>query len=254
MWRAFLVDDEPLALKRLERLLAATGRVSVIGRSSDPVEAAEILGRTPCDVLFLDIEMPGWNGFALLERLHPQPLVVFTTAYAAYALQAFEVNSIAYLLKPVEPEQLDKALDKMDRIRGGQAARPDVHALLEQLRAALPAAPPAYPERLPSRTGEKVEFLELHEVTHFFAQDKLTFAATSTKAYTIDATIADLEARLDPRKFLRIHRSTMVNVDFIQELHPWFGGRLLVRLKDAKKTELTVARDRVKELKDRLGV
>lgn len=254
MWQAFLVDDEPLALKRLARLLAATGRVSVVGTSADPVEALAALRLAPCDVLFLDIEMPGLTGFQLLEQLDPQPLVVFTTAYSEYALQAFDVNSLAYLLKPVEPEQLERALNKLDRIRGGQAARPDVAALLAQLRQALPAPAPSYPDRLPSRSGEKVEFLELHRVTHFYAEDKLTFAATPDKAYVIDATIADLETRLDPRRFLRIHRSTMVNVDFIQELHQWFGGRLLVRLKDQKKTELTVARDRVKDLKDRLGV
>jgi two-component system LytT family response regulator len=251
--RAFLVDDEALALKRLSRMLGATGRVEIVGSGTDPVEAlAAVLSAKP-DVLFLDIEMPGMTGFEMLAKLDPQPVIVFTTAYDRYALQAFGVNSIDYLLKPIEQAQLDRALDKIERMRGGSEPRQEIRELLERLSA---VAGPAldYPARIASRIGERVEFVELARVTHFFAADKLTYAATQAKNYVVDHTIQELEQKLDPRKFIRIHRATLVNIDFVYDLHALFAGRMMVRLKDEKKTELTVSRDRVRELKQRLGI
>lgn len=250
--RAFLVDDEALALKRLSRMLTATGRVEIVGSDTDPVEAVEAVLKAKPDVLFLDIEMPELTGFEMLSKLDPQPMIVFTTAYDRYALQAFGVNTIDYLLKPIEQAQLDRALDKIERMRGGAEPRPEIRELLNRLSAV--AAQPDYPTRIASRIGERVEFVELSRVTHFFAADKLTYAATSGKNYVVDHTIQELEQKLDPRKFVRIHRATLVNIDWVNELHAMFAGRMLVRLKDEKKTELTVSRDRVKALKQRLGI
>jgi len=251
--RAFLVDDEELALKRLSRMLRATGRVEIVGSGTDPVEAvAAVLSAKP-DVLFLDIEMPGMTGFEMLAKLDPQPVIVFTTAYDRYALQAFGVNSIDYLLKPIEQAQLDRALDKIERMRGGSEPRQEIRELLERLSAVAGPAPD-YPARIASRIGERVEFVELARVTHFFAADKLTYAATPARNYVVDHTIQELEQKLDPRKFIRIHRATLVNIDFVYDLHALFAGRMMVRLKDEKKTELTVSRDRVRELKQRLGI
>jgi two-component system, LytTR family, response regulator len=253
--RAFLVDDEPLALKRLTRMLAATGRVEIAGQSSDPEEAIQAIQAAKPDVLFLDIQMPGMTGFQMLSRIHPQPLVVFTTAYDQYALEAFGVNSIDYLLKPIETAQLDRALDKIERMRGGSEPRQEIRELLERVAAlADPGKNPQYPDRVASRIGERVEFVELSRVTHFFASDKLTYAATPAKNYVIDHTIQELEEKLDPRKFIRIHRATLLNLDYIHELHAWFAGRMMVRLKDEKRTELSVSRDRVRTLKERLGI
>jgi two-component system, LytTR family, response regulator len=253
--RAFLVDDEPLALKRLSRMLAATGRVEIAGESSDPEQAIHAIESTKPDVLFLDVEMPGLTGFQMLEHLAPQPLVVFTTAYSRYALQAFDVNSIAYLLKPIEAAQLERALDKIERLRAGAEPRPEIRELLDRVTAlAGSGGRPQYPDRVASRIGERIEFIELDRVTHFFASDKLTYAATLAKNYVVDNTIQDLEQKLDPRKFIRIHRATLLNVDYIHELHAWFAGRMLVRLKDEKHTELSVSRDRVRGLKERLGI
>jgi two-component system, LytTR family, response regulator len=251
--RAFLVDDEALALKRLSRMLRATGRVEIVGSGTDPVEAVEAVLRAKPDVLFLDIEMPGMTGFEMLAKLDPQPVIVFTTAYDRYALQAFGVNSIDYLLKPIEQAQLDRALDKIERMRGGAEPRQEIRQLLDRLSAA-PVPQTEYPARIASRIGERVEFVELSRVTHFFAADKLTYAATSGKNYAIDHTIQELEQKLDPRKFVRIHRATLVNLDLVYDLHALFAGRMLVRLKDEKKTELAVSRDRVKALKQRLGI
>lgn len=256
MIRAFVVDDEPLAVRRLKRMLEETGRVQVAGTSSDPVDALAALAETPVDVLFLDIQMPGMTGFEMLGMMDVQPLVVFTTAYDQYALQAFEVNSIDYLLKPIEERHLARALDKLERLHASSAAAPDWKALLAQLAGALqqPATAPAeYPERIASRLGDRIQVLELAKVTHFFAQEKLTYAAADGKNHVVDHTVSDLEQKLDPRHFFRIHRSTLVNLPWVKELDAWFGGRALVRLKDARGTELQVARERVQELKKRLG-
>jgi two-component system, LytTR family, response regulator len=250
--RVFLVDDEPLALKRLARLLKATGRVQVIGSTTDPDAALEILAREAVDALFLDIQMPGLNGFELLSRLESQPLVIFTTAFDQYALRAFEVNSIDYLLKPIETEQLDRAINKIERLRGS-APRPDLREAVERLAAAVREGVRGYADKVASRSGDRVQFIELSRVTHFVAKDKLTYAVTSDKSFVVDSTIAELEQKLDPNKFIRIHRSTLLNLDHVQEVHSWFAGGVVVRLKDEKRTELPVARDRVRALKQRLG-
>jgi two-component system LytT family response regulator len=253
--RAYLADDEPLALKRLARLLAETGRFEIVGSATDPETALEFLSRERVDVLFLDIEMPGMNGFELLARLAEQPAVVFTTAFDRYALRAFEVNAIDYLLKPIERDRLDRAIRKLGRLEGARPEwmrQPDLHGVLERLAASLkPQEPPM--DRIASRVGERVQFIDLARITHFFAEDKLTFAATAAKNYCVDYTIAELERRLASRNFLRIHRSTLLNLDWVQEVSSWFAGGVLVRLKDDKHTELPVARDRVRALKNRLG-
>jgi two-component system LytT family response regulator len=252
MISAFVVDDEPLAVRRLVRMLKETGKVDVAGSSTDPVDALAALSEHPVEVLFLDIQMPGMTGFEMLGMLESQPLVVFTTAYDQYALRAFEVNSIDYLLKPIEQPHLARALDKIERLRGSSGPPPEWKTLLEQLKGAMQQAP-EYPERIASRLGERVHILELAKVTHFFAHDKLTYAATETKNFVVDHTVSDLEQKLDPRQFCRIHRSTLLNLAWAREVDSWFGGRALVRLKDAKATELQVARERVHFLKERLG-
>lgn len=250
--RVFVVDDEPLAVKRLTRLLKATGRVEIVGSATDPAAALDFLVKENLDALFLDIQMPGMNGFELLSRLNSQPMVIFTTAFDQYALRAFEVNSIDYLLKPIEAEQLERALNKIDRLRKG-VPRPDLREVLARLAAELRSSPSGYADKIASRAGDRVQFVELARVTHFQSKDKLTYAVTATRSYVVDATIAELEQKLDPNKFIRIHRATLLNLDHVQEIHSWFAGGVAVRLKDEKRTELTVARDRVRALKQRLG-
>ena len=249
MIRAYLVDDERLAVQRLTRLLEETGRVTIAGSTTDSAEALVFLRANQVDVLFLDVQMPELTGFELLEKLERDVPVVFTTAYDQYALEAFAVNSIDYLLKPIEPERLDRALDKLERFAG--QPRPDVRELARALAHEL--AQGRKLERIASRVGERTTVLEAARITHFFAKDKLTFAAANGREHVIDYTIAQLETQLDARRFVRIHRATIVNVAFVQEIYPAIDG-LLVRLKDDGKTELSVARDRVRALKARLGI
>jgi two-component system, LytTR family, response regulator len=249
--RAYVVDDERLAVKRLTRLLAATGRVELAGASIDPEEALAFLRANPVDVLFLDIQMPGISGFELLDRLNVDPLVVFTTAYDRYALDAFTVSSVDYLLKPIAPDRLSRALDKVERFIQTRQAGPDVRTLARELAAQL--APGHRLERIASRVGERTTLLEVARITYVFSKDKLTYAVVGGREHAIDFTLADLDQRLDPRRFVRIHRATIVNTAFVQELYPGVDG-VIVRLRDDKKTELSVSRDRVRDLKARLGI
>ena len=248
--RVYVVDDERLAVERLTRLLDATGRVTIVGTDTDPVAALDFLRGASVDVLFLDIQMPGLSGFELLERLEHDVAVVFTTAFDRYAVEAFGVNSVDYLLKPIEAERLDRALDKIERFAG--QPRPDVRALARELAAEL--APHRRLERIASRVGERTTVLDVARISHFSSKDKLTFAVVNGHEHVIDYTLTDLEARLDPRRFARVHRATIINIAFVHELFPAVDGGVLVRLKDEKKTELSVARDRVRELKQRLGI
>jgi two-component system LytT family response regulator len=256
--QAYLVDDEPLAIERLRRLLSGFESIAIAGSSTDPTQAVEELNREPVDVLFLDIQMPELNGFELLGRLDDQPFVIFTTAYDEYALKAFEVNSIDYLVKPIEAEQLDRALHKLDRFRPVVKSEwqrdPGLPVLLKQLADSLHGQKPDYPRRIASRVGERISFLDLDAVTHFVAHDKLTYAVTGGREHSVDQTIADLERRLDPGRFLRIHRSALVNVDWILEVNSWFAGKVILTLKDGAGTQILVARDRVRDLKTRLGI
>jgi two-component system LytT family response regulator len=247
MIRAFLVDDEPLAVRRLSRMLTETGRVTIASTSNDPIDAIAWLSSNEVDVVFLDINMPGMNGFEMLRMLDPQPIIVFTTAYDQFALDAFKVNSLDYLLKPIDREHLDRALNKIERMG---PKREDPADLVRRLEAALSVGgSPRYPERIASRIGDRIQFIDLLRVTHFYAEDKLTFAASKGKNLIVDHTISDLEQKLDPAKFFRIHRSTLVNLTWVQEM-----DSMIVRLKDEAKTELVVARDRVRSLRERLGI
>jgi two-component system LytT family response regulator len=160
------------------------------------------------------------------------------------------VNSIDYLLKPIDPERLDRALDKLERLSA--QPRPDIKALAKELAVQL--SPNRRLERIASKVGERTTVLDVARISHFSAKDKLTFAVLGAREHVIDYTLSELEERLDPRRFVRIHRGTIANLAFVQELFPDVDGGVLVRLKDDQKTELSVARDRVRELKDRLGI
>jgi two-component system LytT family response regulator len=248
--RTYLVDDEPLALERLRRLLDGTGRVDVTGATTDPEEAAAALAAAPPDLCFLDIQMPRLNGFELLGRLDHAPQVIFTTAHDRYALQAFEVSAVDYLLKPIEAGPLDKALDKAERLhRAGTWPNLDLQALARQLAEAMQVSQPRYPSRIASRLGERILFLDLERVTHFQAEDRLTFAVADGRSHCVDHGIALLESMLDPAEWVRIHRGSLVHVRWIKEVFPLPGGSLCLRLRDAANTELTVARDRARAFK-----
>lgn len=249
--RAFLIDDEPLALRRLARLLEDTGRVDVVGRATDPEAGLAELAALPVDVLFLDIQMPGLSGFQVVERLLPGPMIVFTTAYDHHAVHAFEANAADYLLKPIERRRLDRTLDRLEG-RRTEPRRDDLRAVVDAVVRSLHG--PVFLDRLASRIGERVHLLDVADVTHLVTRDRAVYAVAGAKEHLLDGTLAELERRLDPARFFRIHRGALVQLAWVAEVHAHFGGRLLVRLKDSARTELEVARDRARALKDRLGL
>ena len=249
--RAFLIDDEPLALRRLARLLESTARVEIVGRATDPAIGLVQMESQTVDVLFLDIHMPGLSGFDVVKRLPPGPMVVFTTAYDHYAVQAFEANAADYLLKPIEPERIERTLDRLER-RRGTPPRDELRAVLETLARSLPRR--SFLERLAARIGERIHLLDVGDVTHVVARDRGVYAVSAGKEHLLDGTLAELERRLDPARFVRIHRGALVNLAWVADVHAHFGGRLMIRLKDPARTELEVARDRVRALKERLGL
>ena len=251
--RAYLVDDEPLALERLHHLLSPFDQLEIIGQSTDPTLALQEIAKLRPDTLFLDIEMPALSGFELVSRLAFEPTIIFTTAYDQYALKAFEVNSVDYLLKPIDPEELARALSKLERRKAeGSAGLAQLQAALAEIMDVRAAAPPL--QRIASRVGQRIKLVDLVRVSHFAADDKLTYAVTDEGAHVVDMTLSDLEAALDPRCFQRIHRSWLVNLDYVAELNGSFAGTYRVRLKDRQQSELRVARDRVQPLKEKLGL
>lgn len=249
MRRVFLVDDEPLALLRLARLLEATGRVEIVGQTTDPEAALTAIATLPAlDLVLLDISMPVLDGFAVCERLPPGVMVVFTTAHDEHALRAFQTTAIDYLLKPIRDEHLTRALDKLDRLRELPAA--EMRAQLADAMANILAARPA--ARIASRLGDKIHLIELDRITHFVAEDKLSYAVTGERSYVVEPSIAELEQRYAHLGFFRIHRATLVRLSAISELSSTVEGTR-VRLGDGK-TELPVARERARALKDKLGL
>ncbi len=255
--RAYLVDDEPLATERLKRLLANYDSLHIAGSTTDPAEAVAYLnGDVDIDVLFLDIQMPGMNGFELLSRLAAQPFVIFTTAYDQYALRAFEVNSIDYLVKPIEREQLERALAKLGRLRPVAKPAwqhdPELPAVLKEMAESMLRQRVSAPRRVASRVGDRVLFLDLDTVSHFIARQKLTYAVMNGREHSVDQTIADLERKLDPARFFRIHRAILLNLDWVKQANVSFAGRATILLKDERGTQLPVARDRLRMLSSRL--
>jgi two-component system LytT family response regulator len=257
MRRVFLVDDEALALRRLTRMLEATGRVEIVGQTTDPEAAIEaIRGAAGLDLVFLDISMPGLDGFELCAHLPPGVMVVFTTAHDEHALRAFQTSAIDYLLKPIRQDELVRALDKLDRLRELPAAAaaagdaPGAHDQLARTMAAILAA--RAPTRIASRLGDKIQLIDLDRITHFIAEDKLTYAVTTERSYVVDPSITELEERYVAAGFFRIHRATLVRLSAIVELASTADGTR-VRLGDGR-TELPVARERARALKDKLGL
>jgi two-component system LytT family response regulator len=245
--RAVVVDDEDLARRRLLKLLLKYGEeLEVVGEAANGDEAVAVISSLRPDVVFLDVQMPGCDGFEVVRRLREKPFIVFATAYNEYALKAFEENSVDYLLKPVEQKRLDRTVDKLRRFAGTSSLGMDENIVKMLSRLASPPL-----QRLKVSLGDKIFLIDLPDIAYFESRDKATYLHTTDREYMIPETLADLEEKLDGSTFVRIHRAHIVNVTFIRELVRWFAGRYKVRLKDKNETELIAARgyaDRIRRL------
>lgn len=230
--RALIVDDEALARERVRTLLAASPGVSILGECTGGRDAVEtILDQHP-DLVFLDVQMPDLDGFQVLEAVGDDhlPAIVFVTAYDEYALRAFEVHALDYLLKPIEPERFARALARVRESLGDSSDR--------RLRDLLDARPT---DRLVIRTRGKVSFLKPSEIDWIEADGKHAKLHAGKETHVVRQQLQRLEPRLAPHGFVRVHRSAIVNVDRIKELEPWFHGEYVVILKDGTKLTSSAA-------------
>jgi len=249
--RVLLVDDEPLAREMLREMLQGDPSVEIVGESCNGMEALEAIRAEAPDLIFLDVQMPEVGGFEVLTSLGKEklPYVIFVTAYDKYAVRAFEVQALDYLLKPFDQERFDvswqRAKAQMQRDRdGGTDQR--ILALLEEMKAGN-----KYLERLVIKAGGRIYFLETREIDWIEAEGNYVSVHSARKSHLLRETISSLEAQLDPKKFVRIHRSSIVRLDFIQELQPWFHGEYRVILQDG--TQLTLSRNHRDKLQEALG-
>jgi two-component system LytT family response regulator/two-component system response regulator LytT len=256
--RALVVDDEQLAREELCFLLGEVGGVEIAGQAADGVEALRLAGHLRPDLIFLDVQMPGLTGFEVARRLIEADVtaqLVFVTAFDQYAIDAFGVNAVDYVLKPVDADRLEQTLD---RVRGRIASRPPSQQMplspedLERVLAAINARQNRR-DQLAIRVGERFVLVQADEVVHASLTDEtisvVTTSVTGTSNYR---TLDELQARLDPAVFWRVHRSHLVNITKIKEIVPWFSRNYLLKMKDPKGTEIPVSRSQTRRLREYL--
>jgi len=238
--RALIVDDELLARKFIRQMLKHEPDWELIGEASNGKEAVEMINAQEPDIVFLDVQMPEMDGFAVLEAvgLGQLPDIVFTTAYESYAIRAFELHALDYLLKPFDQQRFR---DAMKHARERLHSRPEedgrlqIGALLERINSKQ-----AYLDRLIIKADGRITFLNTREIDWIEADDKYVHLHTGKGARMVRQTLSAMETQLDPAKFVRIHRSTMVNLERIKELQPLFNGEYSLLMED--KTKLTLSR------------
>lgn len=252
--KVLIVDDEPPARRNLRALLKCDAEIELVKECGNGREAVSSIRALQPDLVFLDVQMPELDGFAVLEQLagQPLPVIIFVTAYDQYALKAFEVSALDYLLKPFSDERFRKALEQAKRQIAQQNASDLGQKLLRLLGAReAKTEAPRYLTRLLVKTTGRVIFIRTEEIDWIEAYDNYIRLHVSGKAHLLRQTMNELEAGLDPEQFARIHRSTIVNLDRIQELRPHFNGEHLIILQDG--TELKLSRSRKDWLEQWLG-
>jgi DNA-binding LytR/AlgR family response regulator len=238
--RVLIVDDEPPARERLRRMLTEIEAIEIVGEAENGAQAVTMIEALSPDLVLLDIQMPGLDGFGVLEALEDPPPVIFVTAYDKYAIQAFEVNALDYLLKPFSRERLGRAVH---RARDALAEERDFAARLGPLLESL-VAQGRYLTRLAVRDGDHIRVVDVDEVDWMGVEDEQVTVHVGDRAYRIRRTLSELEARLDPTSFFRAHRSAIVNLDRVKEVIPWFKGSHKLRLTTGAEVDLSRAQAR----------
>lgn len=248
MWKTIIIDDEQLARQRIKRLLKEYDEVDIIGEAENGQEGLAIIEQLQPDLIFLDIEMPILNGFEMLSKLKNHPKVVFTTAYDQYAIKAFEEGSIDYLLKPIELERLDKTIKKLKQTNLAAAAPIAIEDLLRQINGKKSI------KTLTVKIGDKILLVKLSDIVHIQAEDKYVFLHTvDGKKHLTDFTLSTLEEKL-PEEFVRIHRSDIINTDYIKEIRKGFNGALIFVLNNLNETRVTSSRSNSEALRIRFDI
>jgi two-component system, LytTR family, response regulator len=221
--RAIIADDEPLARERLKFLLASDPEIEIVSECRNGKEVLAALKAAPIDLLFLDIQMPGADGFDVIESVGPShmPITVFVTAHSEFAVEAFKVRALDYLVKPIEHPRLAETLAEVkERLRHKEAfaARQEISSVLQVLRSAATGAG-QYPERFLARNGNASSVVAVHDIEWIEAADYYVCLHAGGKKHLLRESIKALEAKLDPAKFVRLHRSVIVNINHVREIH-----------------------------------
>jgi two-component system response regulator LytT len=260
--QAVLVDDEQLARDELGYLLGQVGGVEVIGQAGNGVEALTAIGRLQPDVVFLDVQMPGLTGFEVARRLleadsrgqaSKMSHIIFVTAYDQHAIEAFEVNAVDYLLKPVDPSRLEMALERARRrISSDRQPEGISPEQLEQI-VRFVSERQRRRERLAIKVGERFLLVQAEEIIYAsLADDNITVVTNQHAGISNYRTLDELQARLDPTVFWRVHRSHLVNINMIREIVPWFSRNYILKMRDDKSTEIPVSRTQTRRLREYL--
>jgi DNA-binding LytR/AlgR family response regulator len=246
MIRTLVVDDEKLARDRLCGFLRGIPDIEVVGEAANGLEAVKLIEEMHPELLFLDIQMPGMDGFSVLRSVTHQPEVVFATAYDSYALKAFEVHAADYLLKPISRERLSETVR---RIRGRRASGTptDLRALLQALGRERPSV-----AQIPVQKGRQILVLPTDEVFWFEVEYRLVYAHTASERYATNFTLKELEERLDPEVFFRAHKSRLVNLRHVKAIAPWFGGRFKLIMRNPAAAEVELSRTQARVLRQRM--
>jgi two-component system LytT family response regulator len=238
--RTVIVDDEDLARERTQTLLEQQPDIEIVGLCADGTSAVETIDREHPDLDFLDVQMPGMVGFEVVENIDPEhmPAIVFVTAYDGHALRAFEINALDFLLKPFDQARFEKALERA-RAQVNRDRSTAIDALLVSLLEGLHEER-KYPERLIVKSGGRVFFVRTEDIDWVEASGNYVKIHAKGEAHLIRESMKNMEAKLDAKTFVRIHRSAIVNIDRIKELEPWFHGEYVVIMRDG--TRLTASR------------
>src|SRR5262245_16155784 len=247
--RTLVVDDEKLARDRLSGFLAGLGGVELIGEAANGVEAVQMIQERHPDLVFLDVQMPGMDGFEVLRALPgPRPQVVFATAYDEYAIRAFEVQAVDYLLKPVARARVEEALGRArTRLSQGGPAL-DLEAVVRRIEQGRKA----YVTQISVHSGRRILLLPVEDVRWFGVEHRLVYAHTGERAFMTNYTLRELEERLDPELFFRVHKASLVNLRHVKEIVPWFGGRYKLAMRDHASSEVAVSRTQARALRAKL--
>jgi two-component system LytT family response regulator/two-component system response regulator LytT len=249
--RTLVVDDEKLARDRLSGFLAGVPGVEVVGEAGDGVEAVSRIQSERPDLVFLDVQRPGMDGFEVLKALPDvPPFVVFATAYDEYAIRAFEVQAVDYLLKPFARTRVEDAVRRVQARRGaGTAARLDLEALARLVAERVPSVRLS---QVSVHAGKRILLLPIEEIRWFGVEHRLVYAHNGERGYMTNYTLRELEERLDPEVFFRAHKASLVNLQHVKEIVPWFGGRYKLVMRDAEASEVPVSRSAARILRAKL--
>ena len=249
---ALVIDDEPLARKRMMQLLEPfSSEIEILGEAGSGAQAVKMIHEMLPDVVFLDIQMPDMDAFEVLHSLRGEdmPLVIFTTAYDNFALKAFEENTVDYLLKPVDPERLATAIEKLRRMIPQVDDTTVPPGFSWEKLCNLVDMSVLYLQRLQVKVGDRIVFVNIDEVIRFHSEEKYTTVYTVNGQYVIDTPLVELEKKLDPRHFTRVHRSHIVAIDYIAECRKGDAGRMVMVLRDKAATPPAVTRPLVKRIR-----